>query len=101
MSPDTALPPHVGLVTGRLPDGVALVRLSGEIDIEWGPIVCQAVEHASLEVSGVVADLSGVTLLSASGFRAVAEAAAELAGQGKRLDDLCEGVSCQDGRLRA
>lgn len=68
-----------------MPTGTLLIRATGEIDIESGPVLRAAVLAVAAHAPGVVLDMTGVVVVSAAGFRAVADAAARLADNGQRL----------------
>lgn len=61
-----------------------VLRVSGEIDLATGPRLGAAV-MATAGASGVVLDMADVTTMSAAAFRVLADAAAELADDGRRL----------------
>lgn len=78
------LQPCTGGAIQAPPDERPVLRVSGEIDLATGPRLGAAV-MATAGVSGVVLDMADVTMMSAAGFRALADAAAELADDGRRL----------------
>lgn len=78
------LQPSTGGVIRTPPDDWPVLRVSGEIDMAAGPRLGAAVV-ASAGATGVALDMSDVTMLSAAGFRGLADAAAELADDGRRL----------------
>lgn len=61
----------------RLPDGVALVEVAGEVDLATAPEladeVCEALEQS--ETTLCVLDLTAVTFLASAGLAALTEAA--------------------------
>jgi anti-sigma B factor antagonist len=71
----------------RLEDGVAVIALSGELDIAATAALEDAL-HAAAEAPatlGIVIDLSGLEFMDSSGLRAIAMAHQRLDGQGVRF----------------
>src|SRR4051812_14700323 len=64
--------------------GVAVVDVTGELDLDGAPILCAAIESAALD-EHVVVDLSRVGFCDSTGLKALLDAAREIAARGRRL----------------
>lgn len=72
----------IGVNTGE--DGVAVVRVSGELDIASAPrLVSAAAEAAGVGAGPVRIDLSAVTFMDSSGLRGLLDAEREIAAAGR------------------
>lgn len=82
----TAVPPAAFRCTLR-DDGpdVALVRVSGELDIATVPQLKQTLRHAEDGALRVVLDLRELTFMDSSGVHAIEDANVRAAGAGRRL----------------
>jgi anti-sigma B factor antagonist len=75
--------------------GVAVVDVTGELDLDGAPILCAAIESAALD-EHVVVDLSRVGFCDSTGLKALLDAAREIAARGRRLVV----VAPEDGPVR-
>jgi anti-sigma B factor antagonist len=67
------------------PDGIAVIELSGELDIAAAPAVRSHVDEAAGRRRGVVLDLSGASFVDSSMLKELLRANAELARYGTQL----------------
>ena len=64
------------------PDGVAVVRVEGEVDLDNAESLSAALRTAATDGDqGVVADLLGVPFMDSSGLKALLMASADLGGR--------------------
>jgi anti-anti-sigma factor len=74
-------------VDTRIEDGVAVIALSGELDVAGTPALEEALAGMAEdpEVRGIVIDLSGLDFLDSSGLRSVVQADRRVRGTGLRF----------------
>lgn len=72
-------------VSTRDVDGVAVVRVAGDLDIATADDVLAAVAGAPRGHRGMVLDLGGVGFVDSSGLRVLLEAESRCRGEGVRL----------------
>src|SRR5215217_4724946 len=71
-------------------DGVRLLEVFGELDLETAPRLCAALDAARVHrVKRVVVDLTGVDFCDSTGLRALIGASTELRVSGGRLAIAC------------
>ena len=78
-------PDEFDVTVESAPNGAAIVRVSGELDLAAAPQFEEALSSVR-DAGGVAIDLSGCTFLDSSGVRILAKAARETTERGARLD---------------
>jgi anti-anti-sigma factor len=76
-------PPAFTIVTGQARDGVAVVRLEGELDLAAAESLRAVVDGA--DERGLVLDLQAVTFVDSAVLKELLRARAECSGRGVRL----------------
>jgi anti-anti-sigma factor len=78
-------PDEFDVTVESVPDGSAVVHVSGELDLAAAPRFEEALGSIR-DAPGVVIDLTGCTFLDSSGVRILAQSAREASERGARLD---------------